>query len=143
MDAEYKKIKDFTDLKVWQEGHKLVLLIYKATDNFPKSETYSLIDQMRRAATSITSNVAEGFGRQTYKEKVQFYYTAQGSLVELKNQLLISRDVEYIDKDDYLFLENQINTTHQLLSGINIKIQNIPKSKIVNRKSPHEDSLRP
>ena len=66
-----KKIKDFTDLTTWQESHKLVLMIYKVTGNFPKKETFSLVDQMRRAATSVTSNIAEGFGRQTYKEKVQ------------------------------------------------------------------------
>lgn len=68
--TENTKIRSFTDLKVWQEGHKLVVLIYKITDKFPAKETYSLIDQMRRASASITANVAEGFGRQTYKEKL-------------------------------------------------------------------------
>ncbi len=69
-----EKIKTFTDLKAWQEGHKLVILIYKIIKLFPKEETYSLVDQMRRAATSVTSNIAEGFGRHSYKEKIQFYY---------------------------------------------------------------------
>lgn len=63
------KIKEFTDLLAWQEGHKLVILIYAITKTFPKQELYSLIDQMRRAVASITSNIAEGFGRQGYKEK--------------------------------------------------------------------------
>jgi len=75
------KIEEFTDLIVWQEGHKLVLQIYKITKLFPKEETYSLTDQMRRAAVSVTSNIAEGFGRQGMKEKVQFYFLAKGSLV--------------------------------------------------------------
>jgi len=57
------KIQSFTDLNVWKEGHKLVLMIYKITASFPQKETYSIIDQMRRAAASITANVAEGFGR--------------------------------------------------------------------------------
>ena len=83
--SHIKKIRSFTDLNAWKEGHKLVILVYKTTKDFPKKETYSLVDQMRRAATSVTSNIAEGFGRQTYKEKAQFYYQAQGSLVELKN----------------------------------------------------------
>ncbi|PIR80147.1 MAG: hypothetical protein COU25_01570 [Candidatus Levybacteria bacterium CG10_big_fil_rev_8_21_14_0_10_35_13] len=78
-----KKIQSFTQLNVWKEAHKLVLLIYKTTDNFPKKETYSLTDQMRRCAISITSNIAEGFSRQGKKEKLQFYYVSKGSLTEL------------------------------------------------------------
>ena len=59
------RIQSFTDLHVWQEGHKLVIMVYKITEKFPMKETYSLTDQMRRAVASITANVAEGFGRQT------------------------------------------------------------------------------
>src|SRR5260221_749921 len=112
------KIKEFTDLLVWQEGHKLVLLVYKITQSFPKQEVYSLVDQMRRAASSITSNVAEGFGRQGYKEKIQFYYLAQGSLTELKNQLLISKDVGYQSQTNFDQLMTQAYKTHQLLQGL-------------------------
>ena len=82
------KIDSFTDLVAWREGHKLVILVYKITKTFPREETYSLVDQMRRAATSITSNIAEGFGRQSYREKAQFFYLAKGSLNELTNQIL-------------------------------------------------------
>jgi len=124
------KIKEFTDLFVWQEGHKLVLLVYQYTDLFPKKEMYSLIDQMRRAATSITSNIAEGFGRQGYKEKIQFYYLAQGSLVELKNQLFIAKDVGYLSPEHFDLIMQQSNKTHQLLQGL------ITKSKsFLNPKS--------
>jgi len=112
------KIKEFTDLKAWQEGHILVIRIYKITKTFPKEETYSLIDQMRRAATSITSNIAEGFGRHSYKEKIQFYYLAQGSLVELKNQLFIARDVGYLNNEQFKFLFDQTALTHKLLQGL-------------------------
>ncbi len=112
------KIQSFTDLIVWQEGHTLVLLIYKSTKEFPPRETYSLTDQMRRAATSVTSNIAEGFGRQGYKEKLQFYYLAQGSLTELKNQLMIAKDVGYLRKKDYEMLSEQANHTHRLLQGL-------------------------
>lgn len=125
-----KKIRSFTDLIVWQEGHKLVLLIYKTTKKFPKEETYSLTDQMRRAAASITSNIAEGFGRQGYKEKLQFYYLAQGSLTELKNHILIAKDVGYIEDEDLKKVIHQANLSHQLLQGL------ITKSKtFLNRKS--------
>lgn len=124
------KIQTFTDLKVWQEGHKLVVMVYKITKHFPKEETYSLVDQMRRAASSITANIAEGFGRQTYREKVQFYYLAQGSLVELKNFILIAKDVGYINQKYLKDLAEQSNLTHQLLQGF------IRKSKtFINRKS--------
>ena len=75
-----KRIKDFTDLVVWKEGHKLVIEVYRITKTFPKEELYSLIDQMRRAVTSVTCNIAEGFGRKSYREKLQFYYLAKGSL---------------------------------------------------------------
>jgi four helix bundle protein len=124
------KIKQFTDLLVWQEGHTLVVMIYKITCSFPVKETYSLIDQMRRSATSVTSNIAEGFGRQTYKEKVQFYYQAHGSLTELKNQILIARDVNYLVKEQVELIMSQADVTHRLLIGL------IKKSKsFINQKS--------
>jgi four helix bundle protein len=112
------KITSFTDLIVWQKGHELVIQVYKITGTFPPKETYSLIDQMRRAASSVTSNVAEGFGRQTYKEKVQFYYLAKGSLTELKNQIYIAKDVGYLKnlESNELFL--QANVVDQLLQGL-------------------------
>lgn len=84
-----EKIRKFTDLVAWKEGHKLVLMIYQKTKDFPKDELYSITNQMRRAVASITANIAEGFGRQSYKEKIQFYYLAQGSLTELKMHLML------------------------------------------------------
>jgi len=85
------KIITFTDLNTWKEGHKLVLMVYKTTDKFPSKETFSLIDQMRRAAVSLTSNIAEGFTRAGIKEKIQFYLMAKGSLTELQNQLYVAK----------------------------------------------------
>jgi four helix bundle protein len=112
------KIISFTDLNAWQEGHKLVIEIYKITKQFPKSETYSIVDQMKRASSSVTANIAEGFGRQSYKEKLQFYYMSQGSLTELKNFLLITRDVGYLKREDFDSLIQQANTAHKLLQGL-------------------------
>ena len=130
-ESNKKKIKDFTDLHAWQESHKLVLLIYKAVKSFPKEENYALSDQIRRAAVSITSNIAEGFGRQGFKEKVQFYYLAHGSLTELKNQLLVARDVGYLTEAEYSEFTGQANVAHQLLQGLITK----SKSFLVNHKS--------
>jgi len=112
------KIRSFTDLNAWKEAHKLVILIYLITKKFPREELYSLTDQIRRAVISITSNIAEGFGRQTYKEKIQFYYTAQGSLIEVKNQILAAKDIGYLSKDDFDKLAQQANIAHQLLQGL-------------------------
>jgi len=112
------KIDSFTDLVAWREGHKLVILVYKITKTFPREETYSLVDQMRRAATSITSNIAEGFGRQSYREKAQFFYLAKGSLNELTNQIFIGRDVGYLTPELVESLLNQSKIADQLLQGL-------------------------
>jgi len=112
------KIRDFTDLETWKKSHELALIIYKATEKFPKSEAFGLISQMQRAAVSITSNIAEGFGRQTIKEKVQFYYQAQGSLTEVKNQLILSKDLGYVSKEEFDKIMNALITSHKLLQGL-------------------------
>lgn len=114
---ENGKIKSFTDLIAWQEGHKLVLLIYKVTSNFPRNE-YSLIDQMKRCAVSITSNIAEGFSRKSKKEKAQFYYTALGSVTELQNQLLVSRDLKFLSKEDFNHIAYRTIRLHKLVNGL-------------------------
>jgi len=118
MEQSKQKIREFTDLIAWQEGHKLVLLVYQSTNSFPRTELYSLTDQIRRCVVSITSNIAEGFGRQTYKEKIQYYYQSQGSLTELKNQIIIAKDVGYLtDKGARVILE-QATIAHRLLQGL-------------------------
>lgn len=95
------KIKTFMDLFAWQKGHRLVLYIYKLTLKFPKYEQFGLSDQIRRAGVSITSNIAEGFSRQSIKEKKQFYSISLGSLTEVQNQLIIARDLKYINPDEF------------------------------------------
>jgi four helix bundle protein len=118
MNQELGKIKSFTDLFAWQEAHKLVLLIYKITKTFPKEEVFGLIMQMRRCSVSITSNIAEGFSRQSYREKVQFYSVALGSHTELQNQLLISRDVKIISPEQFDELFTVALKVHKILSGL-------------------------
>ena len=113
-----KTIQNFTNLNTWQEGHQLVLQIYKILESFPKKEQFALSDQMRRSSISITSNIAEGFSRQSNKEKLQFHYIAKGSLTELQNQLLISRDVSYLDKVTFSQLAEQTKVVSRLLTGL-------------------------
>lgn len=90
------KITSFRDLVAWQEAHKLVLDIYELLKDFPKNEKFSLTNQIQRSAISITSNIAEGFGRRTAKDKIQFYSVARGSLAEVESQMLTACDLEYI-----------------------------------------------
>ena len=112
------KIKNFTDLNAYKEAHKLVLMVYQITKEFPKEERYGLIDQMRRAVVSITSNIAEGFSRNTAKDKYQLYTLAQGSLTELQSQLLISRDLSYLTKEDFSQIANQTVIVNKLINGL-------------------------
>ncbi|KKQ41424.1 MAG: S23 ribosomal protein [Microgenomates group bacterium GW2011_GWC1_37_8] len=111
-------IQKFTDLNTWKEAHKLVLIIYGVIDNYPKKETYILVSQMLRAAISITSNIAEGFGRRGKKEKIQFYYLAQASLTELQNQLIISKDIGYLPENKFYYVWEQTVIVHKLITGL-------------------------
>jgi four helix bundle protein len=93
-------IKSFEDLEVWNKAKDLVLKIYTMTANFPKEETYGITSQMKRAALSVPANIAEGFGRYHYLDKAKFYLNSRGSLFELKNFVLISIDLKFIDVDN-------------------------------------------
>jgi len=112
-----KKIQSFTDLEVWREAYALVLLVYRVTKDFPKEELFGLTSQIRRAAVSITSNIAEGFSRQGFKEKLKFYYIALGSLIELQNQFLLARDLHYLNQTDLNKVAEQVISVHKLLNS--------------------------
>lgn len=112
------RIQSFTDLITWQKGHELVLVIYRTTEEFPSKEIFGITNQMRRAAVSITSNIAEGFSRRSNKEKTQFYYMALGSLTELQNQLVIARDIKYLDIGNFDKISKQTITVSKLINGL-------------------------
>ncbi len=111
-------IQSFTDLEAWKEAHQLLLGIYKATKEFPKSEDFGLISQIRRAAVSIESNIAEGFRRYSYKERAKFYYDARGSDAEVQTQLIISKDLGYISGEDFKNLWEKSEKTDKILNGL-------------------------
>lgn len=111
-------IREFTDLVVWQEAHKLVLEIYRVSKDFPNREEFGLRSQICRATVSITSNIAEGFSRYHYKDKVNFYYDARGSLSEVLNQLIIARDLKYIPSESFEKLASQVNRVFAILNGL-------------------------
>ena len=118
------KIKSFTDLDVWKEGNKLVLQIYEITKEFPKEEIFGLTNQIRRAVVSITSNIAEGFNRASYKEKLQFYYITIGSLAELQNQLYIAKQLNYIKADEFKKIAELTVIVSKLMNGLIKSIKN-------------------
>ncbi|MBI3232287.1 MAG: four helix bundle protein [Candidatus Doudnabacteria bacterium] len=113
-----QKIRSFTDLIAWQEGHKLVLEIYKSTKTWPKEELFGLISQIRRAVISVTSNLAEGFSRSTMKDKANFYTMALGSLTETQNQLLIARDLGYLANKLFQELAQRTVIISKLTNGL-------------------------
>lgn len=92
-------IKSFTDIKAWQKAHELVLVVYKLTKSFPRHEEFCLTNQIRRAVISIASNIAEGFKRRSAKDSSHFYNIADGSLEEVKYQLILSKDLCYISEE--------------------------------------------
>jgi len=100
------------DLEIWKRGMKLVKDIYKLTSTFPKEENYGLSSQMRRAAVSIPSNIAEGAARGHEKEYIRFLYIALGSLAELETQLLISVDLEYCQHSE---IESDLEVLRKML----------------------------
>lgn len=100
-----EKIQTFEQLIAWQKAQDLAVLIYKVTKELPSDERYALIDQMRRAVNSVAANIAEGFGRRTYKDKIQFYTIAYSSLLEVKNYLYLAERLGYVtnlSRDSYI-----------------------------------------
>lgn len=109
-------MKDFRQLKVWQRAHQLTLDIYKTTAVFPRSEAYGLTPQIRRAAVSIPSNLAEGCGRNGDAELARYCSIASGSASELEYQILLARDLQLIKPEDYEKLAQQTTEIKRMLT---------------------------
>jgi four helix bundle protein len=109
--------KRYKDLHVWMEARKLSKDIYTITSEFPKEELFGLINQMRRCAISVPSNIAEGCGRNYPKDSIQFFHISRGSLYELETQLYLSFDLKYIDETKLNEVLLSTETTRKLLSG--------------------------
>ena len=106
------------DLKVWQQTHQLVLEVYRMTVSFPKTETYGLVNQLKRASYSAPANIVEGQSRQTTKEYLQFLYNARGSLEETRYFLRLSRDLDFITQQIYESLEQRYEAASKMLNGL-------------------------
>ena len=110
--------ENYRNLIAWQKAKTLALDVYRCTRGFPKDEVYGLSSQMRRAAVSVPSNIAEGKGRRSHKELVQFLYHARGSLLELETQLSIAHDLLYIDLQAFERLESEMQELGRILNGL-------------------------
>jgi four helix bundle protein len=110
------KVNSFKDLIVWQKSIDFVTSIYLLVKQLPKEETYALSDQLRRAVVSVPSNIAEGFGRNSTKEYIQFLYIALGSASEVETQVIIGQKIGYFkDVEQYM---QEINEIKKMLNGL-------------------------
>jgi four helix bundle protein len=111
-------VKDFQDLIVWQKAMDLVVAVYHATSHFPRQEIYGLTAQIRRSAVSVPCNVAEGHGRRTTTDFINFLSIADGSLCEVKTQVLIAERLRYIESQEITSLMQAADEVHRLLHGL-------------------------
>lgn len=111
-------VKSYRDLEVWDRAHRLVLDVYRLTNPFPRSEQFGIVSQLRRAAYSIPANIAEGFGRKSTKELLQFLSVANGSLEELRYFLVLSRDLRYLSPTDLQRLELDLKAIAQMMEAL-------------------------
>ena len=112
------KIYAFEKLQVWQKSRQLSITIYKITKSFPSEEKFGLTSQMRSAVISVSSNISEGTGRHSYKDKARFTEIAYGSVLELLNQVILSNDLEYISEHNYLSIRESISEITYMLDGL-------------------------
>jgi four helix bundle protein len=115
---EKEKIERFEDMQVWQDAQNLAVSVYSLTKSFPAEEQYALSNQMRRCSSSISANIAEGFGRKSSKDKSQFYRIAYGSLLETKNFIYLAQRLNYIPEATTANLVNEIESLQRQINAI-------------------------
>ena len=118
-------MQDIKKLIIWQKAYAVSLAVYHASSNFPKEESYGLTSQIRRAATSIPANIAEGCGRIGNVELGRFAHIALGSSTELESHLLMARDLNMLDQDKYTELESQVSEVRKMLISFIKKIKGL------------------
>lgn len=127
MENGKRELRSFEDLNAWQQCRRVYFLTYKFTKLFPDDEKFGLVTQMRRAAVSAASNVAEGFGRTAKPDKAHFYTMARGSVTELQNQCILANDVGILEEINYISIKKELILAHKLIVGL-IKSTNGVKS---------------
>lgn len=123
-------MKDFRNLAVWEKAHRLTLSVYAATRKFPSDEKFGLVSQMRRAASSIPANLAEGCGRQGDADFARFVQIAIGSSSELEYFLELARDLGYLDREQYAALSGQTVEVRQMLIAFSKRLRSPEKQNV-------------
>jgi len=108
----------FEKLEVWKESKELCVLIYKLTESFPENEKFGLVSQLRRASISVSSNIAEGSGRNSNKDKAHFTNIAFSSAIEVLNQIIISQELNFIKNEDYIIIRSKIESITNKLNSL-------------------------
>ena len=111
-------LKNYKELKVWQKAYSFCLQIYQATRKFPNEEKFGLTSQIRRSAVSISSNIAEGYGRKTTVDYIRFLYIAYGSLCELETQIMLAGDLSYVKNQDLDSLLANLSEIERMLKAL-------------------------
>ena len=118
------KIRKYEDLIVWRKARDLVLQVYRVTKQFPKEERFGLVQQLRRSAASVATNIAEGFGRYHTKEFINFLYISRGSLYETEYSLSLSYDLKFISLQGYSGMKNLSLEVGRMLNGLIRSLKN-------------------
>lgn len=116
-------MQNYKDLLVWKKAHELTLKIYKTVATYPKEETYNSVSQLKRASSSIATNIAEGTGRFSQKDLAHFLQMALGSSHEVEYLLLLSKDLNFINQELYILLEKEINEIKAMLISLIKKVR--------------------
>jgi four helix bundle protein len=121
-------LKNYKDLQVWQKSYQLCLKIYRITAQFPKEEKFGLTSQIKRSAVSIPSNIAEGYGRKTTADYIRILYISYGSICELETQILLARDLRFIEKREVDVILSDIAEVERMLKALIKSLENKPSN---------------
>ena len=122
-------MKDFKDLRVWEKAHSMTIGVYKATKEFPREELFGITSQMRRAASSIGANIAEGTGRRSDGELTRYLHIARGSAAELEYHLLLARDLDLLSIAKFDSLRRQVDEVQRMLTYLIQQVQPVARAK--------------
>ena len=133
------KLKSYRELEVWQRAHEMALMVFRLTERFPKSDQFGIVSQVRRAASAVPANIAEGFGRGTTKEFLRSLHIARGELEETRYFMLLSRDLGKVSVADFERREGLCDSTGQLINALGRslrkRIESIRESPVTSHES--------